>query len=110
MHSCAMPGALDECFASSIAQHCANAKPSMCPGAEFRAALPPISQKVLRLGYDKKEHRLSLQRKKQAVGNVLCRDQPCSLRSALLSQLLACCWTQRCAKAQPGPGVPMGLH
>lgn len=42
--------------------------------------------------------------------NVLCRDQPCSLRSALLSQLLACCWTQHCAKAQPGPGVPMGLH
>lgn len=30
--------------------------------------------------------------------------------TALLSQLLACCWTQHCARAQPGPGAQMGLH
>lgn len=53
MHVCAVLDPLDGLFASGMAQHSANAKPSMCPGAAFKAALPPGSQKVLRLRYSK---------------------------------------------------------
>lgn len=64
MHVCAILGPLDGLFASSMAQHSANAKPSMCPRAAFKAAFPPGSQKALRLRYNKQEYRLHLQREK----------------------------------------------
>lgn len=106
MQVCAILGALDGLFASNTAQPSANAKPGMCLGAAFLLD----ARKCWDLGTINRSMDCIFPGKKHVVDNVFFRGQPCLLGLALLSQPLACCWAQLCARAQPGPGVHMGLR
>lgn len=71
MQLCTISGALGGLVASGVAQHSANARASVGPGPAFKAALPPRSLKVLTLRYNKQEHGVNLQMKKDKEADVL---------------------------------------